>query len=224
MEVRLWTLLVEVVYLIRFDTFNFIVPIFGITQCLTPDSVIEWVATGLAPMGAFSGFIDGEITRGRSEFVRETFTTKDHGIFRTLFVFEEVTIGGRTGAAVLEAKGSFEAVEGGLPNDSELTLLCGTGDLKNAHGVVITTAPSDGVNGGAYSFWIHFGHSHDLGFEFLCDDLDNTDNGDDDSGTDAGQEALERFCKAYGDGVGVNRGEEGLYPSISSDSETPVEE
>ena len=55
--------------------------------------------------------------------------------------------------------------------ESQNRILCGTGDLKNIHGEGVSMAPPIG-----YAVWIHFGHNHDVGFDFLCQDVDDDDS------------------------------------------------
>jgi hypothetical protein len=48
----------------------------------------------------------------------------------------------------------------------------GTGELRGIHaeGTVVGSASSTGA-ASAFQVWVHFGHNHDVGFDFLCRDL-----------------------------------------------------
>ena len=121
----------------------------------------------------FTGIIEGSTSKVDNRGLTNTCSIgRTHGTFRTLYYFESVTIAGKTGGAVIEHTGPFDITSGVIFTDgTKFQVLCGTGDLKGIHGEGITTASTGVANG--YALWVHFGHNHDVGYDFLCGDLDD---------------------------------------------------
>jgi len=105
---------------------------------------------------------------------------------RVLDTFESLTVAGRTGGAVVEIVGSGRVpVTGTQINDNTVRILCGTGELKGIHAEGTLTASIRAEAPGApridyrpMQLWVHFGHRHDVGFDFLCQDLPGHDSDD----------------------------------------------
>lgn len=82
-------------------------------------------------------------------------------------IFEEVTIAGRTGGAVMEAHGRCEAGPertGVFTCQATLRLVDGTGELEDitGEGVAVITVPDVGANAlGFYYFQVQFGSNDD---------------------------------------------------------------
>jgi len=97
-----------------------------------------------------------------------------HNGFRVIDTFETLTVAGRTGGAVVEIVGRGTSPGAGVVlNESRLRILCSTGELRGIHaeGTVVGSASSTGA-ASAFQVWVHFGHNHDVGFDFMCRDLD----------------------------------------------------
>jgi len=109
-----------------------------------------------------------------------------HLRIRVLDTFESLTLAGRTGGAVVEIIGSGRVPATGIQiNDNTVRILCGTGQLKGIHAEGTLTASiraeAPGVPRIDYrpmQLWVHFGHRHDVGFDFLCQDLPGHDSDD----------------------------------------------
>jgi hypothetical protein len=109
-----------------------------------------------------------------------------HVGIRVLDTFESLTVAGRTGGAVVEIIGSGRVPATGIQiNDNTVRILCGTGQLKGIHAEGTLTASigaeAPGVPRIDYrpmQLWVHFGHRHDVGFDFLCQDLPGHDSDD----------------------------------------------
>ena len=100
---------------------------------------------------------------------------QSHNTFRVLDTFESLTVAGRTGGAVVEIVGSGRVPAPGVVlNDNTIRILCGTGELKGIHAEgTLTASVGPGVASRALQLWVHFGHHHDVGFDFRCRDLPN---------------------------------------------------
>lgn len=140
----------------------------------------------------FSGFITGISRSVDNRFINNSCIPElQHGAFRTIVSFDDVTVADRRGGAVLEFIGHFQhrtVQVNGFPvavdtEDGQLRFLCGTGDLKGISGTGIYNAtnipsiPSTPVVPArdlrAYAISIHFDdrpdapdRSHDI-----CKDL-----------------------------------------------------
>ena len=100
--------------------------------------------------------------------------SQPHNTFRVLDTFESLTVAGRTGGAVVEIIGYGRIPATGVSvNENTIRILCGTGDLKGVHAEgTLTVSVGPGVDSRAMQLWVHFGHNHDAGFDFLCETLD----------------------------------------------------
>lgn len=122
----------------------------------------------------YTGIMEGTgevLTRG---IVDRCVTGHVRTTFRVLDTFESLSVAGRTGAAVVEIVGRGSAPAPGVAlNETRIRILCGTGELRNVHGEGTQTgsASPTGASTGM-QLWVHFGHNHDVGFDFLCRDLD----------------------------------------------------
>ena len=76
---------------------------------------------------------------------------------------------------MLEHVGAARTIGGVSSVDCQLRFLCGTADLKHIDGGGIAQSTNNLVRH-AYTMSVHFGHEHDNGFDFLCQDLDNGDS------------------------------------------------
>lgn len=108
-----------------------------------------------------------------SDGLSDNCTGQTHNGFRVIDTFETLTVAGRTGGAVVEIVGRGTSPGPGVVlNESRLRILCGTGELRDIHaeGVVVGSANPSGA-ASAFQVWVHFGHNHDVGFDFMCLDL-----------------------------------------------------
>ena len=115
-------------------------------------------------LGAGEGVSDGLV---------DNCTGQTHNGFRVIDTFESLTVAGRTGGAVVEIVGRGTSPGPGVVlNEARLRILCGTGELKGVHaeGLVVGSARPSGA-ASAFQVWVHFGHNHDTGFDFMCRDL-----------------------------------------------------
>jgi hypothetical protein len=97
-----------------------------------------------------------------------------HTTFRVLETFDSLTVAGTTGGAVVELVGHGRIPTTGVTlNEVRIRILCGTGELKGIHAEgTLTTSVRPGADSRAMQLWVHFGHNHDVGFDFLCQGLD----------------------------------------------------
>ena len=129
-----------------------------------------------AGANTFTGIIEGSTSKVDNRILSDTCNAgSSYSDYRTLYFFESVTVAGRSGGAVLEHVGAARTIGGVSSVDGQLRFLCGTGDLKHIHGVGIAQSTNNLVRH-AYTMSVHFGHEHDNGFGFLCQDLDNGDS------------------------------------------------
>ena len=114
---------------------------------------------------SWTGIIEGTAT-GIEEVLTANCATPSTGVVRQVAKFKEVTVAGRTGGLALEIIGDGTTP----PNAANIRLrfLCGSGDLKHVHGEGIFLRYGTIRH---YAMWIHFGHNHDVGYDFLCEDL-----------------------------------------------------
>lgn len=130
------------------------------------------------PTNVWDGAIFGESIGMATALADGCFPVNDggtHGNGRTIIIFEEATIAGRTGGLVIESLFDFEAGPCCF-TDADLTFLCGTGELEGIHGggqLVRTLSLQR-----HYQIWGHFGHDHETGSEFMCDGLGNDSDSD----------------------------------------------
>lgn len=129
----------------------------------------------------YTGIIEGTGTVLTKSLANNCASGQSHSTFRVLDVFESVSIAGRTGGAVVEIIGRASSPATGVTfNDNTIRVLCGTGDLKGVHaeGTLTASIVAGGVASRALQLWVHFGHRHDVGFDFLCRDLPNHESDD----------------------------------------------
>ncbi len=95
-----------------------------------------------------------------------------HTTFRGLETFDSLTVAGTTGGAVVEIVGNGRIPTPGVAlNETRIRILCGTGELKGIHAEgTLTASVRPGAASRAMQLWVHFGHNHDNGFDFLCQD------------------------------------------------------
>ncbi len=125
----------------------------------------------------YTGIIVGAAT-GVNNALTDTCTEGfTHGTYKVRYFFEEVTIAGRTGGAVLEEWGDFEAGVFGegivFTFHGHFSFLCGTGKLKGIHGDALTEG-SASLEGSfsSYALWVHFDKDQKDKFNNdLCKDL-----------------------------------------------------
>ena len=140
----------------------------------TATNVILQTNTGRV---TYTGFIEGTGALSTTVLVNNCVAGFGHNTFRVLDTFESVTIAGRTGGAVIEILGrGTNPATGVVLNDNTVRVLCGTGDLKGIHAEgTLSTSIGPGVAARVLQLWVHFGHHHHVGFDFLCRDLPNHD-------------------------------------------------
>lgn len=123
----------------------------------------------------YSGIIEGT---AEAESVAITYINCTAGLIHAnlmqLESFDEVTVAGRTGGAVIERIGTFESRDGVVIVTINERFLCGTGELEGIHGTGILQREGDRPR--AYLFSGHFGHDHGTGWEHLCNGLGNGDD------------------------------------------------
>ena len=122
----------------------------------------------------YTGILEGTGQLLTKTLINRCVPSQPHNTFRVLDSFESLTVDGRTGGAVVEIVGHGRApVTGVNINESAVRILCGTGELKGVHAEgTLTTSIGPGVDVRAMQLWVHFGHNHDVGFDFLCEALD----------------------------------------------------
>jgi len=122
----------------------------------------------------YTGILEGTGQLLTKTLINRCVPSQPHNTFRVLDSFESLTVDGRTGGAVVEIVGHGRApVTGVNINESTVRILCGTGELKGVHAEgTLTTSIGPGVDVRAMQLWVHFGHNHDVGFDFLCEALD----------------------------------------------------
>jgi len=122
----------------------------------------------------YTGILEGTGQLLTKTLINRCVPSQPHNTFRVLDSFESLTVDGRTGGAVVEIVGHGRApVTGVNINESTVRIVCGTGELKGVHAEgTLTTSIGPGVDVRAMQVWVHFGHNHDVGFDFLCEALD----------------------------------------------------
>ena len=122
----------------------------------------------------YTGILEGTGQLLTKTLINRCVPSQPHNTFRVLDSFESLTVDGRTGGAVVEIVGHGRApVTGVNINESTVRIVCGTGELKGVHAEgTLTTSIGPGVDVRAMQLWVHFGHNHDVGFDFLCEALD----------------------------------------------------
>ena len=122
----------------------------------------------------YTGILEGTGQLLTKTLINRCVPSQPHNTFRVLDSFESLTVDGRTGGAVVEIVGHGRApVTGVNINESTVRIVCGTGELKGVHAKgTLTTSIGPGVDVRAMQVWVHFGHNHDVGFDFLCEALD----------------------------------------------------
>ena len=133
-------------------------------------NIVHQTSTGTV---TYTGFMagTGEVV---SDGLSDNCAGQTHNSFRLIDTFESLTVAGRTGGAVVEIVGRLSSPTPGLTlNESRMRILCGTGELKGVHaeGTVVGTSTSTSAFS-AFQVWVHLGHNHDVGFDFLCRDLE----------------------------------------------------
>ncbi len=145
-------------------------------------NVVLQTNTGTA---TYTGIMDGFGQTTAKVIVDSCVPGQTHTTFRAVETFENLTVAGRTGGAVVEFLGNGRIVP--IPpgptttatlNETRIRILCGTGDLKHVHAEGTLTAsvragaqPGTQIQSRAMQIWAHFGHNHNVGFDFLCQDL-----------------------------------------------------
>lgn len=140
-------------------------------------NVVLQTNTGTA---TYTGIMDGIGQTTAKVIVDSCVTGQTHTTFRAVETFDNLTVAGRTGGAVVEFLGNGRIVP--FPpgstttatlNQTRIRILCGTGDLKHVHAEgTLTASVRAGAQSRAMQIWAHFGHNHDVGFDFLCEDLE----------------------------------------------------
>ncbi|MBI2125880.1 MAG: hypothetical protein HYU02_00980 [Thaumarchaeota archaeon] len=130
----------------------------------------------------WTGIIEGTATLDSNAIIDSCVAGNTHGSFRITDTFEEVTIKPdpsdpstwRTGGLVIELAGSFRNPTPGVsPANSITRSLCGTGELRGIHLDAAGAATGTPTSAAGFSVvWVHFGHNHDVGYDFLCEGLD----------------------------------------------------
>ncbi len=128
----------------------------------------------------YTGIIEGTGAVSTTSLINNCVSGFGHNTFRVLDTFESVTVAGRTGGAVVEILGRGSNPAPGVAlNDNTIRILCGTGELKGIHPEgTLTASIGPGVASRALQLWVHFGHRHDVGFDFLCRGLPLHDSDD----------------------------------------------
>ena len=144
-------------------------------------NVVLQTNTGTA---TYTGIMDGIGQTTAKIIVVSCVPGHTHQTFRTLETFDNLTVAGRTGGAVVEFLGNGRIVP--IPpgptttatlNETRIRILCGTGDLKHVHAEgTLTASVRAGAQSRAMQIWAHFGHNHNVGFDFLCQDLEGNDS------------------------------------------------
>ena len=110
----------------------------------------------------YTGILEGTGQLLTKTLINRCVPSQPHNTFRVLDSFESLTVDGRTGGAWSRSSAT-----------GALRILCGTGELKGVHAEgTLTTSIGPGVDVRAMQVWVHFGHNHDVGFDFLCEALD----------------------------------------------------
>ena len=157
-----------------------------LSDCGDTDSTTNIVLFNNTGTVTYTGFMEGTGQLLTSTISNACVPGQAHLGIRVLDIFESLTVAGRTGGAVVEIVGSGRVPATGIQiNDNTVRILCGTGQLKGVHAEGTLTASiraeAPGVPRIDYrpmQLWVHFGHRHDVGFDFLCQDLPGHDSDD----------------------------------------------
>jgi hypothetical protein len=132
----------------------------------------------------YTGIMDGIGQTTAKIIVDSCVPGQTHQTFRAVETFDNLTVAGRTGGAVVEFLGNGRIVP--IPpgptttatlNETRIRILCGTGDLKHVHAEgTLTASVRAGAQSRAMQIWAHFGHKHNVGFDFLCQDLEGNNS------------------------------------------------
>lgn len=150
-----------------------------VSDCGDTNPATNIVAQRSTGTVAYTGFMEGE-GEALSQGLSDNCAGSTHNGFRVIDTFESLTVAGRTGSAVVEIVGRGSVPAPGVAlNESRIRILCGTGELKGVHveGTIVGSAGPTGASS-AFQVWVHFGHNHDLGFDFLCRNLHGDDSDD----------------------------------------------
>ena len=158
----------------------------NLSDCGDTDPTTNIVLFNNTGTVTYTGFMEGTGRVLTSTLANACVPGQTHFGIRVLDIFESLTVAGRTGGAVVEIVGSGRVPATGIQiNDNTVRILCGTGQLKGVHAEGTLTASiraeAPGVPRIDYrpmQLWVHFGHRHDVGFEFLCQDLPGHDPDD----------------------------------------------
>jgi hypothetical protein len=144
-----------------------------LSDCGDGDSTSNVILQTNTGTVVYTGILEGSGKIRTTILSNRCVPSQPHNTFRVLDIFESLTVAGRTGGAVVETIGFGRIPSTGINiNDDRVRILCGTGDLKGVHGEgTLTVSVGPGVDSRALQLWVHFGHNHDVGFDFLCDDL-----------------------------------------------------
>jgi hypothetical protein len=144
-------------------------------------NVVLQTNTGTA---TYTGIMDGIGQTTAKVIVDSCVPGHTHTTFRAVETFDNLTVAGRTGGAVVEFLGNGRIVP--IPpgptttatlNETRIRILCGTGDLKRVHAEgTLTASVRAGSQSRAMQVWAHFGHNHNVGFDFLCQDLEGNNS------------------------------------------------
>jgi hypothetical protein len=158
----------------------------NLSDCGDADSTTNVVHISNTGTVTYTGFMEGTGHVLTGTISNACVSGQTHFGIRVLDTFDRLTVAGRTGGAVVEIIGSGRVPATGIQiNDNTVRILCGTGELKGIHAEGTLTASiraeSSGVPRIDYrpmQLWVHFGHRHDVGFDFLCQDLPGDDSDD----------------------------------------------
>jgi hypothetical protein len=144
-------------------------------------NVVLQTNTGIA---TYTGIMDGIGQTTAKVIVDSCVPGQTHTTFRAVETFDNLTVAGRTGGAVVEFLGNGRivpfppgATTTATLNETRIRILCGIGDLKHVHAEgTLTASVRPGAQSRAMQIWAHFGHQHNVGFDFLCQDLEDNSN------------------------------------------------
>lgn len=148
-------------------------------------NVVLQTNTGTATYTGIMGGINGQIGQTTAKVIVDSCVPgQTHTTFRAVETFDNLTVAGKTGGAVVEFLGHGRivpfppgATTTATLNETRIRILCGTGDLKHVHAEgTLTASVRAGAQSRAMQIWVHFGHKHDVGFDFLCEDLENNNS------------------------------------------------
>jgi len=145
-----------------------------LSDCGDSDATSNVILQTNAGTVTYTGILEGTGQLLTKLLSNRCVPSQPHNTFRVLDTFESLTVAGRTGGAVVEIIGYGRIPATGVSvNENTIRILCGTGDLKGVHAEgTLTVSVGPGVDSRAMQLWVHFGHNHDAGFDFLCETLD----------------------------------------------------